>query len=494
MRRSASPRALLQLCLLPLGSLELEEWAESTFARCTVKSRMPQMCRTSQMEVKRNWWATNRAISKQKGAKDMPRGRDGLYKRGGVYAFRYKTTDGSWREKCCGQRDRKAARTFRDDFLRDLKDGTLPGEMADWRLEQAEQWWIEFRKLRIAESTQNSERYRLQHLEKILGNLRLREITNRHLDDYTTARLAAGIGADSINKETRLWSLVLQKAKLWKRLAEDYKPLKTRVSDIGRALMRAELREMAEVAATDVDWEAAFYGSVLAANTGLRGAELKKLKIGMIDLENRRLRISRADTKTDAGARFVELNADATEAAARLLFRASKLKPPATEPDHYLLPKQLSRITHGKLKGSHGYNPLQHQVCWDTAWRSLTSAVRCPACRFLQQPTEKCRAEKCKTDMRSVRSPFHGLGFHSMRHTFISHMVERGVPLGTVQAFVGHMSTRMLKHYTHISSGAARRAVELLDAEPIFAGQMLGSGRFVEDFVEKYKTPIKGVM
>ena len=125
---------------------------------------------------------------------------------------------------------------------------------------QAEQWWIEFRKLRIAESTQNSERYRLQHLEKILGNLRLREITNRHLDDYTTARLAAGIGADSINKETRLWSLVLQKAKLWKRLAEDYKPLKTRA---GRWLGRAHDAGRVSLvslyaAATDVDWEAAF--------------------------------------------------------------------------------------------------------------------------------------------------------------------------------------------------------------------------------------------
>ncbi len=46
-------------------------------------------------------------------------------------------------------------------------------------------------------------------------------------------------------------------------------------------------------------------------------------------------------------------------------------------------------------------------------------------------------------------------------------MVERGVPLGTIQAFVGHMSARMLRHYTHISTGAARKAVELLDAVPI---------------------------
>jgi integrase len=404
----------------------------------------------------------------------MPRGKDGLYKRGSFYAFRYKDSDGNWREKRCGTTNREEARTFRDDFLSDIKAGTVPNKMGDWRLDGAEKWWIEFRKLRTAENTQNSERYRLQHFQQILGNLKLKEITNRHLDDYVTARLAAGISAHSINKEIRLWSMVLRKAKLWKRLADDCKPLKAKGSDIGRALTREQLRELAAVAATDVDWEAAFYGSVLAGNTGLRGGEIKKLRIGMIDLEQRRLRIARADAKTDASARFIELNADATEAAARLLLRASLLKPPAIEPNHYLLPKSLSRITHGKLKGGRGYDPTQHQVCWDTAWRSLTSAVHCPACHQLQQPAEKCRDEKCGADMKDVQSVIHGLRFHDLRHTFVTQMVERGIPLGVVQGMVGHMSARMLRHYTHIGSGAARRAVELLDAEPLLAPLQTG--------------------
>ena len=38
-----------------------------------------------------------------------------------------------------------------------------------------------------------------------------------------------------------------------------------------------------------------------------------------------------------------------------------------------------------------------------------------------------------------------------------------------IQSMVGHMSARMIRHYTHISSGAARAAVELLDKEPILA-------------------------
>jgi Phage integrase family len=104
------------------------------------------------------------------------------------------------------------------------------------------------------------------------------------------------------------------------------------------------------------------------------------------------------------------------------------------------MPKHLSRIAHGSHKGERGYDPNQHQQYWDTAWRTLTAKAGLAALRF-----------------------------HDLRHTFITHMVERGVSLGTIQAFVGHMSTRMLTHCTHTSSGAARKAVELLDSEPILA-------------------------
>jgi integrase len=388
----------------------------------------------------------------------MARGKDGLYKREhGILAFRYRDATGVWREKYTGTRDRREARDFRHDFLRDLKQGTLPTEIAGWRLDQAEQWWKEFRQPRIRESTQNSERYRLQHLRLILGNKRLEDITNRDLDDYATSRLAGyeftdstgkrrkrpGVGAHTINKEIELWGQILTKAKLWRRLEEDYRPLKTVASDIGRALTREQLRHLAEVASRRKDWEAAFYGSVLAVNTGLRGGEIKKLRIGSLDLEHRRLSIRREDAKSDASARWIELNADGTEAATRLLLRARLLKPPATAPEHYLMPKHLSRVLHGAGKGKRGYDPNQHQVYWDTAWASLTG-----------------------------EAGLSGFRFHDLRHTFITQMVERGVPLGLIQAMVGHISARMLRHYTHISSGAARKAVEALDVEPILTPAM----------------------
>jgi integrase len=139
---------------------------------------------------------------------------------------------------------------------------------------------------------------------------------------------------------------------------------------------------------------------------------------------------------------------DAAEAASRLLLRASLLQPLATKPDDYVMPKNLSRIAHGEHKGARGYDPSQHQQYWDTAWHSLTKAAG-----------------------------LSGLRLHDLRHTFITHMVERGVPLGAIQAFVGHMSTRMLTHYTHITSGAARKAVELLDADSILAPALANEER-----------------
>jgi integrase len=357
------------------------------------------------------------------------------YGAGGKFRCRYKGPNMTgWENFYSGTSDRKEAQARLERFITELKAGQLPTEMADWRLTESEQWWNEFRRPRISQSNLRSEPYRLQHLARVIGNVRLKEITNHHLDTYQTRRLEQGISAEAINRELRLWSQILTKAKLWHRLKDDYHPLPVKVNPIGQALTRAELRHLAETAKSNVDWEAAFYSAVLAANTGMRNGEVASLCIGEIHVAKRRLKLSHA--KSDAGVRRIELNADASEAVARLLIRARELG--ATHPEHYLLPKNLSRITYGEHKGERGYDPLQHQTDWGTAWSSLTKAAGFPSLRF-----------------------------HDLRHTFITHMVERGVPLGTIMAMVGHIAKRMLLHYTHISSGAARRAVELLDAEPM---------------------------
>ena len=82
---------------------------------------------------------------------------------------------------------------------------------------------------------------------------------------------------------------------------------------------------------------------------------------------------------------------------------------------------------------------------------------------------------------------FQNVRFHDLRHTFITLMGERGVPLPVVKAMVGHMSDRMIRHYTHISNRAAREAVELLNfgrSSP-FVGNLVGKTDGAEESVSK---------
>jgi integrase len=56
------------------------------------------------------------------------------------------------------------------------------------------------------------------------------------------------------------------------------------------------------------------------------------------------------------------------------------------------------------------------------------------------------------------------VGFHSLRHSFVSLCAGAGVPLAAVQSIVGHSSPAMTRHYTHIGIEAARDAVAALPA------------------------------
>jgi len=51
------------------------------------------------------------------------------------------------------------------------------------------------------------------------------------------------------------------------------------------------------------------------------------------------------------------------------------------------------------------------------------------------------------------------VGFHSMRHSFVSMNAAAGTPLGTMQNFVGHSNPSMTRHYIHEDRAAATRAI-----------------------------------
>jgi integrase len=68
------------------------------------------------------------------------------------------------------------------------------------------------------------------------------------------------------------------------------------------------------------------------------------------------------------------------------------------------------------------------------------------------------KERKVSTGKRAVVE----VGFHSLRHTFVSMCREANAPLSVVEAIVGHANPAMTRHYTHTSEAAAGAAVALL--------------------------------
>ncbi|MBY0496315.1 MAG: site-specific integrase [Cyanobacteria bacterium] len=163
-----------------------------------------------------------------------------------------------------------------------------------------------------------------------------------------------------------------------------------------------------------------YCAAVVAANTSMRPVEVKHLRRCDVDLVKRLVHVRRS--KNETSHRVIPLNASAIEAAARMFERADLLG--HTEPEHYLWPAcQWGR-----------YDATNPMLKWDTAWRALRDAADLP-----------------------------GLRFHDLRHTVITELAEMGVADHVLESISGHLSRRMLEHYSHIRIDAKRQALDALD-------------------------------
>ena len=60
-----------------------------------------------------------------------------------------------------------------------------------------------------------------------------------------------------------------------------------------------------------------------------------------------------------------------------------------------------------------------------------------------------------------------GLRFHDLRHAAITTLAEAGLPDQiNIMGLAGHVSQRMLEHYSHIRMNAKREAVDVLGVKP----------------------------
>lgn len=65
------------------------------------------------------------------------------------------------------------------------------------------------------------------------------------------------------------------------------------------------------------------------------------------------------------------------------------------------------------------------------------------------------------------------VGFHSLRHTWVSLHAMHGTPQAVIQESAGHANPAMTEHYTHVSIDAARRAAEALNLPQLADGDII---------------------
>jgi integrase len=382
---------------------------------------------------------------------------DGLHKRRETWYYALNIA-GQRRFFSTKTRSYQEARRVRADAIKMQLENKLPTDAAKLRFELLLQKVIEDRKPHLAEASIRIDRERSGPLLKYFKGRRIAEITADTIRNYQTARMKK-VGNRTVNLETKLLRHVLKAAKIWATVADDYKPLKEDRRGPGRAIAEHEERLLFDTAKSKPGWDAAFYASMAAANTTMRGVEIKNLRVSDVNLIEREVSIGRSKGNT-AGIRRIPLNDGALWGFARLLERAQALG--SIEPEHYLLPAfnyRSKRPGHGA-----GYDATRHQKGWRTAWRALVKEAGRRAGRSAaKEAVESGRGFRAGiAAWRQAAAPFVGLRFHDLRHLAVTKLAESEASDAVIQAIAGHMSRAMMEHYSHIRAAAKRKAVDSL--------------------------------
>ncbi len=347
-----------------------------------------------------------------------------LYKRAKTYWTAF-VVDGVLFRKSLGTSDRREAIKLERDVIDEARRGSLTARSSDGpkTLFAAVDDYLAFKTARAASPrTPELEAERLNIVKRHFRDVRLSAITAKSIADYQDRRRAAGISNRTINMDVGALLRVMKHCKRWRALKEHVRNLPELQSIVGRALTGEERDRLFAVAASNPEWEHVYCAAVVAGSTSLRPVEVKHLRRRDVDLFKKIITVTR--TKTKSGYRTIPLNADALKALARMMQRADALG--FTEPDHYL----WCACQWGK------FDPTKPIGKWDTAWRALRKKAGLP-----------------------------GLRFYDLRHTFITELAEAGIADFTMESIVGHLSRRMLEHYSHIRMAAKRNALDAVDQQ-----------------------------
>ncbi len=293
---------------------------------------------------------------------------------------------------------------------------------------------------RIAPLTLETQRSHIDlHVLPVIGKRRVDEIDKQALDVLATKWLT---DAEPRTVNVRMGTLLrmLALAVDWGHIPAVPKWSKVKVPEDTPRFLSEDEAALLLKAAADTPW----YSMILIGlRTGMRIGELRGLQWGDVSFEARTIRVRR----TDPGRPDLDSNAPKGKRD-----RTIPLSPDAFE--------CLLEIRPADAKAR------------DWVWSALLY-------KDAKAPRTRCRSESgCKHAIRAaveasgiVETKDDRIGWHTLRHTFASWLVIRGVSLRIVQDLLGHAHITQTERYAHLAPDAthhdevARLDLALVGAE-----------------------------
>jgi integrase len=251
------------------------------------------------------------------------------------------------------------------------------------------------------------------HLVPFFGKTPINGISSLKIEQYKAKKLAEGLSAKTVNNHLTVLNKCLKIANSWFELdnVPVIKWLKVPPQKYD-FLSPGEGQSLLDHA--QGIWREMI---LLAMKTGLRYGELRALDWSDINWNTRTLTVRRSFCRNVMGSTKSnkERHIPLTGEVCRALSRRSQ--------------------DHGLIFSGEGKRPLSNKVLYE----SLRAVCR-------------------KAQLRQI-------GWHTLRHTFASHLAMAGASMKAIQELMGHSDIKTTLRYAHLTPSILRNTVELLEPE-----------------------------
>jgi integrase len=344
-----------------------------------------------------------------------------LFQRGDIWWYEFWFAGRRIRESSKSE-SKTVAKSAEKNRRRELEEGF--NNVSDVRRERvrpvgeiADDFFEEY-KLRLPQSATFAE-YAIGHIKRLVGDTMLVDMNEASIIKYQNERLTERAPPKTVNEEVGfLLRIMGDLGDLLRVRLKKKKKLKLKVrNDIGKAYTPEEKERMLTEAA-NARSPHIYLALTLALNAGVRDAELRGLTWEQIKFAKGYLVVGQSKTEAGEG-RTIPLNSSLLPVLREYAVWYRE-KFGETRPEWYVFP-------FGRPRPSDPTRPI---TTFKTAWKNVR--------------------RNAKVTGR----------WHDNRHTLITDLAESGAGDQTIMDIAGHVSKRMLRHYSHIRMEAKRTALE----------------------------------